>query len=161
MSGVGRYIVDAVVVEHRIPTQLARDHGVSKRWVFELLRRFKEGGYASLEPRSRRPKSCPHQVEAKVQRLIVKLRGELTAAGHDAGPETIAHHLKGQVDKVSSVATVWGILKRNGLVTRLPLQYQPSKNGRSRAFPPTSLKRCGQDDHREAGDAPGRHHDQR
>ena len=120
MSDLGRYIVDAVVVEHRSPTQLARDHGMSKRWVFELLRRFKEGGYPALEPRSRRPKSCPHQVEAKVQKLIVKLRGELTAAGHDAGPETIAHHLKGEVDKVPSVATVWRILKRNGLISPQP-----------------------------------------
>ncbi len=120
MSSLGRYVVDAVVLEHRSPTQLARDHGISKRWVFELLRRFKEGGYASLEPRSRRPKSCPHQVETKVQRLIVKLRGELSAAGHDAGPETIAHHLKGEVDKVPSVATVWRILKRNGLINPQP-----------------------------------------
>ncbi len=44
MSGIGRYLVDAVVLEHRSPTQLAREHGVSKRWVFELLRRFREGG---------------------------------------------------------------------------------------------------------------------
>src|SRR5258708_12347170 len=94
MSDLGRYIVDAVVVERRSPTQLARDHKISKRWIFKLLRRFKEGGYASLEPRSRRPKSCRHQVETKVQKLIVKLRGELTAARHDAGPETIAYHLK-------------------------------------------------------------------
>ena len=65
MSGLGRYIVDAVVLEHRSPTQLARDHDISKRWIFKLLRRFKEGGYASLEPRSRRPKSCSHQVGAK------------------------------------------------------------------------------------------------
>ncbi|MFI5283378.1 MAG: helix-turn-helix domain-containing protein, partial [Candidatus Dormibacterales bacterium] len=120
MSGLGRYIVDAVVLERRSPTQLARDHGLSKRWVFELLRRFKEGGYASLEPRSRRPKSCSHQVEAKVQQLIVELRAELTAAGHDAGPETIAYHLQGQVDRVPSVATVWRILKRNGLITPQP-----------------------------------------
>ena len=105
MSGLGRYIVDAVVLEHRSPTQIARDHGISKRWVFELIKRFKEGGYAALEPRSRRPRSCPHQVEAEVQELIVKLRAELTAAGHDAGPETIAHHIRGQVDKVPSVAT--------------------------------------------------------
>jgi transposase len=116
MSGLGRYIVDAVV-ERRSPTQLARDHGISKRWVFELLRRFKVGGYEALEPRSRRPRSCSHQVEAKVEELIVKLRCELAAAGHDAGPETIAHHLKSQVDKVPSVATVWRILKRNGLIT--------------------------------------------
>jgi transposase InsO family protein len=120
MSGLGRYIVDAVVIEHRSPTQLARDHKISKRWIFKLLRRFKEGGYASLEPRSRRPKSCSHQVETKVQELIVKLRAELTAAGHDAGPETIAYHLGGQVDRVPSVATVWRILKRNGLITPQP-----------------------------------------
>jgi transposase InsO family protein len=120
MSGLGRYIVDAVVVEHRSPTQLARDHKISKRWIFKLLRRFKEGGYAALEPRSRRPKSCRHQVETKVQELIVKLRAELTAAGHDAGPETIAYHLRGQVDRLPSVATVWRILKRNGLITPQP-----------------------------------------
>jgi transposase InsO family protein len=120
MSGLGRYIVDAVVLEHRRPTQLARDHDISERWVFELLRRFRDGGYAALEPRSRRPRSCSHQVDTKVQELIVKLRGELTAAGHDAGPETIAHHLKGQLDKVPSVATVWRILKRNGLITPQP-----------------------------------------
>ena len=120
MSGLGRYIVDAVVLEHRSPTQLARDHGISKRWVFELLRRFKGGGYAALEPRSRRPRSCPHQVEAKVQALILTLRAELSAAGHDAGPETIAYHLKDQVDTVPSVATVWRILKRHGLITPQP-----------------------------------------
>ena len=111
---------DAVVLEHRSPTQLARDHGISKRWVFELLRRFKGGGYAALEPRSRRPRSCPHQVEAKVQALILTLRAELSAAGHDAGPETIAYHLKDQVDTVPSVATVWRILKRHGLITPQP-----------------------------------------
>jgi len=120
MSGLGRYIVDAVVLERRSPTRLARDHGISERWVFELLKRFRDGGYAALEPRSRRPRSCSHQVDAKVQELIIKLRGELTAAGHDAGPETIAHHLIGQVDKVPSVATVWRILRRNSLITPQP-----------------------------------------
>ncbi len=120
MSSLGRYIVDAVVLEHRSPTQLARDHRISKRWVFELLRRFKQGGYASLEPRSRRPKSCPHQVETKVQQLIVKLRRELTEAGHDAGPETIHFHLGASLVEVPSVATIWRILKRNGLITPEP-----------------------------------------
>jgi transposase InsO family protein len=120
MSGLGRYIVDAVALEHRSPTRLARDHDISERWVFELLRRFREGGYAAIEPRSRRPRSCPHQVDAKVQALIVKLRNELTAAGHDAGPETIAHHLMGQLAQVPSVATVWRILKRKGLITPQP-----------------------------------------
>ena len=120
MSGLGRYIVDAVVLEHRSPTQIARDHGISERWVFKLLRRFREGGYASLEPRSRRPKSCSHQVEAKLQDLIVKLRCELAAAGYDAGPQTIHHHLSAQVAELPSVATIWRILKRKGLITPEP-----------------------------------------
>jgi transposase InsO family protein len=120
MSGLGRYIVDAVVLEHRSPTQLARDHDISKRWIFTLLGRFKEGGYASLEPRSRRPKSCSHQVEAKVQMLIVKLRRELTEAGYDAGPETIHFHLSASLAEVPSVATIWRILKRHGLITPQP-----------------------------------------
>jgi len=120
MSGLGRYIVDAVVLEYRSPTQLARDHNISKRWIFKLLSRFREGGYASLEPRSRRPKSCSHQVEAKVQKLIVKLRGELSEAGHDAGPETIHFHLSASLVEVPSVATIWRILKRNGLITPQP-----------------------------------------
>jgi transposase InsO family protein len=120
MSGLGRYIVDAVVLEHCSPTRLAHDHHISERWVFELLRRFREGGYAALEPRSRRPRSCSHQVDAKVQELIIELRCELAAAGHDAGPETIAHHLIEHVDKVPSVATVWRILTRNGLITPQP-----------------------------------------
>ena len=120
MSGLGRYIVDAVVLEGWSPTQIARDHGISERWVFKLLRRFREGGYASLEPRSRRPKSCSHQVAAKVQDLIVKLRCELAAAGYDAGPQTIHHHLSAQVAELPSVATIWRVLKRKGLITPEP-----------------------------------------
>src|SRR6266849_5686812 len=120
MSGLGRYIVDAVVVEHRSPSQIARDHGISERWVFKLLRRFREGGYAALEPRSRRPKSCSHQVDTQTQDLIVKLRCELAAAGYDAGPQTIHHHLSAKVAELPSVATIWRVLKRKGLITPEP-----------------------------------------
>ncbi len=126
MSGLGRYIVDAVVLEHRSPTELARDHGISRRWIHKLLKRFKEGGYAALAPRSRRPHSCSHQTSPEVQARVLRLRQELVAAGHDAGPETIAHHLTSELNRVPSVATVWRILKRNGLITP-----QPHKRPRS------------------------------
>jgi transposase InsO family protein len=120
MSSLGRYIVDAVVLEHRSPTELARDHRISRRWIHKLVKRFKEGGYAALAPRSRRPHSCSHQTPSDVRTKVLKLRHELVAAGHDAGPDTIAHHLIGQVDRVPSVATVWRILKRNGLIAPQP-----------------------------------------
>ena len=120
MSALGRYIVDAVVLERRSPTQLARDHGISRRWIHKLVKRFKEGGYAALEARSRRPHSCSHQAGADVQAAVLRLRKELIDGGHDAGPETIAHHLIGSVSKLPSVATIWRILKRNGLIVPQP-----------------------------------------
>ena len=120
MSALGRYIVDAVVLERRSPTELARDHGISRRWIHKLVKRFKEGGYAALEPRSRRPHSCSHQAGTDVQAAVLRLRKELFDAGHDAGPETIAHHLIGSVSKLPSVATIWRILKRNGLIVPQP-----------------------------------------
>ena len=49
MSALARYIVDAVVLERRSPTELARDHGITRRWIHKLVKRFKEGGYAALE----------------------------------------------------------------------------------------------------------------
>jgi transposase InsO family protein len=126
MSAIARYVVDAVVLEHRSPSELARSHKVARSWIYKQLERFRKGGYAALEPRSRRPRSCPHQVEPKVQKLIVKLRCELAAAGHDAGPQTIHYHLGQKVPDPPSVATIWRILKRKGLVTP-----QPHKRPRS------------------------------
>lgn len=50
----------------------------------------------------------------------MELRQELFSAGHDAGAQTIAHHLAGRVDRVPSVATIWRILSRHGLITPQP-----------------------------------------
>ncbi len=127
MSNRGRYMVEAIVVEHRSPSELARTHKVSRSWIYKMLERFEQGGYASLEPRSRRPRSCSHQVEAKIQKLIIKLRCELAAAGHDAGPHTIHFHLSKKVSEPPSVATIWRILKRHGLVTPQP-QKRPKSS---------------------------------
>jgi transposase InsO family protein len=120
MSAIARYVVDAVVLEHRSPSELARSHKVARSWIYKQLERFRKGGYTALEPRSRRPRSCPHQVEPKVQKLIVKLRCELAAAGHDAGPQTIHYHLGQKVPDPPSVATIGRILKRKGLITPQP-----------------------------------------
>ena len=122
--GLARYLVDAVVLEGRSITALARAHGVSRYWIYKLLARYREGGYPALEPRSRRPRSCPHQTAPEVEAEILRLRRELTEAGFDAGPQTIRHHL--QADPRPSHATIWRILKRHGLITP-----QPHKRPRS------------------------------
>src|SRR5258708_20622446 len=137
MSNRGRYIVEAIVVEHRSPSELDRTHKVSRSWIYKLLERFEKGGYASSEPRSRRPRSCSHQVEAKVQKLIIKLRCELAAAGHDAGPHTIHFHLSKKVSEPPSVATIWPILNRKALITPQPQKRPQSSSIPSSAHLPT------------------------
>jgi transposase InsO family protein len=123
---LGRYVVDAVVLEGRSMTELARSHGLSRTWIYELVKRFRGGGYAALEPRSRRPRSCPHQHGPAVEEAVLALRRSLADAGHDAGAQTIAHHLRGTVEPVPAVSTIWRILQRHGLITP-----QPHKRPRS------------------------------
>jgi transposase InsO family protein len=65
-------------------------------------------------------------VGEQTQRLIVRLRRELVAAGFDAGAQSIAYALHGRVEQVPSTATIWRILKRQGLITP-----QPQKRPRS------------------------------
>lgn len=123
--GRARYLVDAMVVEGRSPTELARVHGIARSWLYKLLARYREGGYPALEPRSRRPRSSPRQSSADLQAAVVRLRLELQQAGFDAGPQTILFHLQEHFPQVPSAATVWRILKRQGLV-----QPQPHKRPR-------------------------------
>lgn len=117
---LGRYLVEAVVFGGQSPNQLARSHPISRSWLFRLLARYRQGGLAAIEPRSHRPKSCPHQVDAEIEAAIVELRRELTNAGFDAGPQSILHHLAERFPKLPSRATVWRILKRQGLITPQP-----------------------------------------
>ena len=118
---MARYVVDAVVLEGRSVRDVARAHGLSKTWIYELIGRYRAGGYEALEPRSRRPHSCPHETSEKLVDEILRLRGELAEAGHDCGPATIRYHLlaAGQQDAPSR-ATIWRILKRHGLIAPQP-----------------------------------------
>jgi transposase len=118
--GLARYLVEAVVLEGRSVTELARGHGVSRFWIYKLLARYRQGGYPALEPRSRRPRSGSHQTAPEVEAEVVRVREELSQTGFDAGPQTILHHLQGRVPKLPSAATIWRILKRRGLITPQP-----------------------------------------
>ncbi|MGZ4594372.1 MAG: helix-turn-helix domain-containing protein [Actinomycetes bacterium] len=52
-------IVTAVLVEGRTKSEVAREYGVSRRWVITLVQRYLAAGEAGLVPRSRRPRSSP------------------------------------------------------------------------------------------------------
>jgi transposase InsO family protein len=137
--GLERYVVDAVVLEGRSPSEIARRHGISRSWLYRLLARYREGGYPALVPRSRRPHSCSHRTPPQLEAAIVALRAELADAGYDAGPATIAHHLGRRFDAVPSPATVWRILRRHGLITPQPHKRPRSSFVRFEAVLPNEL----------------------
>jgi transposase InsO family protein len=116
--GMARYVVDAVLLEGRSAREVARLHGISKTWIYELIKRYRAGGYEALEPRSRRPRSCKHETSPGLVKAIVSLRRELESQGHDAGAETIAYHLSlcQDIGDIPSLSTIWRILRREGLV---------------------------------------------
>jgi transposase InsO family protein len=115
-----RLVITAVVVEKRPVREVARDYGVARSWVYELLARYRAEGEAAFEPRSRRPKTSPSAVSADAAELIVRLRKELSGQGLDAGPHTIAWHLEHHHRVRVSAATVHRYLARAGLVAPAP-----------------------------------------
>jgi transposase InsO family protein len=123
---MARVVITAVVLEGRSKSAVARDYGVSRRWVQTLAARYLAEGDSAFEPRSRRPHNSPRRTSQAAEDAIVALRKGLTEAGHDAGAETIAWHLRRQSGSAPSPATIWRILSRRGFVTP-----QPHKRPRS------------------------------
>ena len=123
---LARLVVTAVKVEGRTKSEVARDYGVSRPWVHELVKRYEAEGEAGLEPRSRRPRGSPMRTPDVVEDQIVELRKTLADQGLDAGAHTIAFHLSRAQGSSPSVATIWRILSRRGFVTP-----QPHKRPRS------------------------------
>jgi hypothetical protein len=81
------YLVTAVLVEGRGVRGVARDHGVSKTWLYELLSRYKEDGDAGLVAKSKRPHSSLQKISPYFEDEIVRVRKELTDRGFEAGAD--------------------------------------------------------------------------
>ena len=59
--GMPQLVVTAVLVEGRSKSEVARDYGVSRRWVVTLVQRYLAEGDAGLRPRPRRPLRSPNR----------------------------------------------------------------------------------------------------
>jgi transposase InsO family protein len=113
-------VVTAVTFEKRPKAQVARDYGLSRRWVHELVRRYETEGEAGLEPRSRRPRASPNRVPPALEQEIIELRKHLADEGLDAGAHTISFHLERRHGSSPAVSTIWRVLSRRGFVTPQP-----------------------------------------
>ena len=123
---LGRYLVDAVVLEGRSYREVAGAHGVSKSLVGKLVGRFRAGGYEAIRPRSRAPTRVANRTSDEVEDAILTLRKQLSEAGLDSGAQTIHHHLSLALSGAPSVTTIHRVLRRRGFVTP-----QPHKRPRS------------------------------
>lgn len=133
---LARVVVAAVLVEGRSKASVARDYGVARSWVQELVRRFEVEGEAGLEPRSRRPCSSPRRTSDEVEDAIVRWRKTLTDQGLDAGAETIAVHLRRELGASPGVSTIWKVLSRRGFITAQPRKRPKSSYTRFEADQP-------------------------
>ena len=138
-----RVAVLKVISRELSVTDAAARYGYSRQHLHRLVARYKAGGLDAVEPRSRKPLSSPQATEDKVREFIIRTRLELTAAGWDAGPVTIAWHLEQAGLHVPSTATIRRILHAAGLVTPEPRKRPRSSYRRFEADQPNE---CWQSD---------------
>jgi transposase-like protein len=77
---MARFLVTAIEVEKRSVREVAREHGVSKSWLYELLARHRREGDSSLVARSKAfPRLAPIEVENhRVRQDVVDEGGTVT-----------------------------------------------------------------------------------
>lgn len=63
------------------PTQASHRFGVSRKWIYQLIARYRTGGLEALEPRSRRPLSNPRALPQEIREQIIALRRTLLNKG--------------------------------------------------------------------------------
>jgi transposase InsO family protein len=134
--GMAQLVVTAVLAEGRSKSEVARQYGVSRRWVITLVQRYLAEGDAGLQPRSRRPRTSPQRTAVEVEDEIIAIRKELDRDGHEAGAATIAFHLAQRHGHSPAVSTVWRILTAGGFVTPQPHKRPKSSYVRFQAEQP-------------------------
>lgn len=87
-------IVKAVTEQGLTHAQAAEKYGITRQWVHTLVTRYQTEGTEGLTPRSKAPKTRPGRTPDHIRERIIELRTELTSNGADAGPATIAWHLR-------------------------------------------------------------------
>jgi transposase InsO family protein len=121
-----RLVITAIEVEGRSPAEVIAAYGVSRSWLYELVKRYRAEGDAAFEPRSRRPHTSPRATPAETVELVLLLRKQLTETGLDAGADTIGWHLTHHHQVTVSRVTIHRILTAHGAVVPDPAKRPKS-----------------------------------
>ncbi len=102
-----------VINDGETVTAVAGRFGVTRQTLHRWLRRYAARGLAGLADRSAKPDSCPHQMPAEVEAMIVELR--LLNPGW--GPRTLLFRLEAAgVDPLPGRSSMYRCLVRHGLI---------------------------------------------
>lgn len=101
-------------------SEWCRRLGISRPTAYKWRARFKAGGPAALEDRSRAPKRSAGQVDRVVEDAVVAARKALADVGLDCGPASIRDRLIVQGLVPPSEATIWRIGVRRGQIIPQP-----------------------------------------
>jgi transposase InsO family protein len=105
----------AVLSDGRSVSEVAGQWGVSRQSLHTWLRRYEDFGLGGLEPRSRRPVSCPHQMPGVLEAQILEMR----RAHPGWGPRRILYQLQraaGPGEVVPSRSAIYRCLVRAGVI---------------------------------------------
>ena len=94
----GRLILVERIASGRPVAHVAAEMGISRRTADKWWRRWLVEGEAGLEDRSSRPRRCPHQTPARLERRIITLRrrrklGPARIAGIVGLPTSTVHRV--------------------------------------------------------------------
>src|SRR4051794_41720745 len=76
----------AVIADGLGVKQAAEKAGVSRQTLHSWLARYEAGGLQGLVDGSHRPRSCPHQMAAGVEAVVLELRRGGSGLGGGGGP---------------------------------------------------------------------------
>jgi putative transposase len=90
------------------------------------MRAKTDGPAAVLQPRTRRPKSCPSKLSDAVKKQAVAVRAALEASGLDHGPISVHEKMHAMgLEQVPSMASLARIFREAGVARLEPKKKAP------------------------------------
>ena len=121
-----RTLIERIVLNGFTVAEAARMANVSRQSAYRWLHRYRLQGWDGIQPRSRRPHSCPHALPEDVVQAILTTRIET-----GRGPQWIGWRLALPASTVHRVLRRWNLhrLKWLDKVTRMPIRYERTAPG--------------------------------
>jgi len=94
-------------------SELAAEHGVSRKTVYKWIKRYEAGGWSALEDQSRAPRHHPNAVSAEVEQALVEMKERWPLWGAPKLRRKLELALG--VEHCPAESTVSEILRRHGL----------------------------------------------